>query len=161
MVERKKYWLMKTEPEVFGIHHLQEVVSEPWDGVRNYQARNYMRDDMRVGDSVLLYHSSTKPVGVAGVARVCREAYPDYTAWDKDSAYYDPKSDPENPRWYMVDVEFVEKFPTFVSLKTLKGTPGLDDMMVIRRGMRLSIQPVTAAEFRVVVKLGRRANLQT
>ena len=161
MVERKKYWLMKTEPEVFGIDDLQEVASEPWDGVRNYQARNYMRDDMRVGDSVLFYHSSTKPVGVAGVARVCREAYPDYTAWDKDSAYYDAKSDPENPRWYMVDVEFVEKFPSFVSLKALKDSPGLKNMMVIRRGMRLSIQPVTAAEFRIVVKLGRRTNPQT
>lgn len=156
MGNRKKYWLMKSEPDVFGIDDLAGVDSEPWDGVRNYQARNYMRDDMRVGDMVLFYHSNSKPSGVAGVARVCREAYPDHTAWDGKSKYFDPKCDPENPRWFMVDVEFVERFPSVVSLQELKTIEGLEEMLVIRRGMRLSIQPVTSEEFRVVVKLGRR-----
>ena len=156
MTKGIKYWLMKSEPDVFGIDDLARVDSEPWDGVRNYQARNFMRDEMRVGDMVLFYHSNSKPSGVVGVARVCREAYPDHTAWDEKSKYFDPKSDPDNPRWFMVEVEFVEKFPAVVALQALKAVDELKEMLVIRRGMRLSIQPVTAEEFRVVQKLGRR-----
>jgi len=156
MTKGIKYWLMKSEPDVFGIDDLARVDSEPWDGVRNYQARNFMRDEMRVGDMVLFYHSNSKPSGVVGVARVCREAYPDHTAWDEKSKYFDPKSDPDNPRWFMVEVEFVEKFPAVVALQALKAVDELKEMLVIRRGMRLSIQPVTAEEFRVVQRLGRR-----
>jgi predicted RNA-binding protein with PUA-like domain len=151
----KRYWLMKSEPTVFGIDHLEKNVTEPWDGVRNYQARNMMRADMKVGDAVLFYHSNAKPPGVAGIAKVCKTGYPDHTAWDKKSKYYDSKTDPANPRWFMVDVEYVEKFADVVPLDTLKVTPGLEDMMVIRRGMRLSIQPATSDEFKIVRKLGR------
>src|SRR5690606_23828048 len=120
-----------------------------------YQARNHMRA-MKVGDRVLFYHSSADPPGVAGLARVCREAYPDFTAWDPKSKYHDPKSTPEQPRWFMVDVEFVEKFPRLVPLDELRATPGLEEMLVLRRGMRLSVQPVTRKQFDIVCRLGRR-----
>ena len=150
------HWLMKTEPEVFGIDHLQQRGVEHWDGVRNYQARNHIRS-MAVGDRVLFYHSSADPPGVAGLARVCRAAYPDFTAWDPASDYYDPGSRPEAPRWFMVDVEFEEKFPQLVPLDQLRSTRGLQDMLVIRRGMRLSVQPVTRRQFDIVCRLGRRA----
>ena len=148
-------WLMKSEPDVFGIDDLARKGVEHWDGVRNYQARNHMRS-MKVGDRVLFYHSSADPPGVAGLARVCKEAYPDFTAWDPRSKYHDPKSTPEDPRWFMVDVEFVEKFPRLVPLDELRETPGLEDMLVIRRGMRLSVQPVTARQLQIISKLGRR-----
>lgn len=151
------YWLMKSEPEVYSIDHLKRDRVETWEGVRNYQARNLMRDDMKVGDLALFYHSNANPPGVAGVARIARDAYPDDTAFDPSSNYYDAKSDPENPRWLMVDVEFVERFPGVVPLSVLQKTPGLEDMMVTRRGMRLSIQPVTEAEWDIVVRLGRDA----
>ena len=154
----KRYWLMKSEPDVFSIDDLQARGVEHWDGVRNYQARNIMRDEMKVGDRVLFYHSNAKPPGVAGVAEVARESYPDHTAFDPASKYHDPKSDPDNPRWLMVDVKFVEKFPAVVPLATLQQTPGLEDMMVVKKGMRLSIQPVTSAEWRVVLRLGRRGS---
>lgn len=149
------YWLMKTEPDVFGIDDLEVKGKEHWDGVRNYQARNHMRS-MKVGDQILFYHSSVQPPGVAGLAKVAAEAYPDHTSWNKKGKYYDPKSTPDNPRWFMVDVEFVEKFPTFVSLADLRETPGLEDMLVLKKGMRLSVQPVTADQFRIIRKLGRR-----
>ena len=152
-----RYWLMKSEPEVFSIDHLAERGREPWDGVRNYQARNFMRDDMKVGDGVLFYHSSAEAIGVAGIARVAREAYPDPTAFDPDSPYFDPKSDPANPRWLMVDVELVEKLPAVVPLEVLRKTPGLEDMMVLKKGMRLSVQPVTAAEWDIVLSMGRKS----
>ena len=148
-------WLMKTEPEVFGIDDLAERGREPWNGVRNYQARNHMMA-MAVGDRVLFYHSSCDPPGVAGLARVSRPAHPDPTQFDRTSEYHDPKSTPEAPRWFMVEVEFVEKFPTFVPLPELRETPGLDDMLLLRRGMRLSVQPVTKKQFELIVKLGRR-----
>ncbi len=145
---------MKTEPHVFSIDDLQKKSPAPWDGVRNYQARNNMKA-MKVGDLILFYHSSTEPPGVAGVARVCKEAYPDNSSWDPKSDYYDPRSTPEKPLWFMVDVQFVEKFPTYVPLETLRSSPPLKDMVVVRRGSRLSVQPVTPEEFSFILELGR------
>lgn len=144
---------MKTEPSEFSIEDLQRVKTEPWDGVRNYQARNFMRDDMRVGDRVLFYHSNAKPSGVAGVAEICREAYPDFTAWDPGNKHFDPKTDPKKPTWMMVDVRFIKEFPSVVSLEAMKLNPKLAGMLVLKRGMRLSIQPVEPAHFREVVKM--------
>ena len=150
----KRYWLMKSEPNVFGIEDLKKVKKEPWDGVRNYQARNFMRDDMKVGDEVLFYHSNAKPPGVAGLAKVSKEAFPDHTAFDKKSKYFDPKSDPDNPRWMMVEVEYVSSFKEVIPLDTLKTAKGLEEMLVIKRGQRLSIQPVTAKEYKIIKKMG-------
>ena len=147
-------WLMKTEPDVFSIDILQRKGVEHWDGVRNFQARNHMRA-MKLGDRVLFYHSSCDPPGVAGLARVCREAYPDFTSWDPSSKYYDPRSTAENDRWSMVDVEFVEKFGRLVPLDEMRRTKALEDMILLRRGMRLSVQPVTRAQFERICKLGR------
>lgn len=155
MPRAKSYWLMKCEPEAYSIDDLARDGSTTWEGVRNFQARNYLRDDFKVGDGVLFYASNSVPSGVAGLAEVSREAYPDSFAFDKKHEYFDPKSDPENPTWYMVDIKFVEKFPEIVPLDQLKETPGLEEMMVIRKGMRLSIQPVSKAEFEIVKKLGR------
>lgn len=149
----RRYWLMKSEPEVYSIDHLARTGRGSWDGVRNYQARNHMRE-MRIGDLVLFYHSSTEPPGVAGVARVCREAYPDHTQFDPKSDHYDPKSKKDDPRWSMVDLELVEKLKAFVPLTTLKTDPALAGMLVARRGMRLSVQPVEPAHFRRVLQLG-------
>lgn len=148
----EKYWLMKSEPEVYGIDHLARDKKGHWDGVRNFTARNNMKQ-MKIGDRVLFYHSSTDPIGVAGVARVCREAYPDFTQWDKKSDYYEPKATKEKPYWYMVDVEFVEKFPHFVSMDEIKGQPELEDMVLLKRG-RLSVQPVAKKQFEIICRLG-------
>jgi len=150
----RKYWLMKSEPNVYSIDDLRAAKVDHWDGVRNYQARNTMRDDMRVGDLVLFYHSNAKPPGVAGTAEIAKAAYPDHTAFDKRSKYYDSKSDPDDPRWFMVDVKFRSKFPEFVPLDALKQAPGLEEMLVTRKGQRLSVQPVTAQEWRIVLRLG-------
>jgi predicted RNA-binding protein with PUA-like domain len=146
---------MKSEPDVFSIDDLRKRRHAPWDGVRNYQARNFMRDKMKTGDLILIYHSSTQAPGVAGLARVCREAYPDSTAWDRKSEYFDPASNKKAPRWVMVDVEFVEKFPRVVSLDEMKNSPNLEGMHVVRRGMRLSIQPVAFNHFEIIKKMGR------
>ncbi|MBV9080314.1 MAG: EVE domain-containing protein [Elusimicrobia bacterium] len=153
-------WLMKTEPDVFSIDDLKKKRRAPWDGVRNYQARNFMRE-MKVGDVVLFYHSSTEPPGVAGLARVCEEAHPDPTAWDRKSDYYDPRSTKDKPVWFLVDVEFLEKFPSLVTLEEIKADPHLAGMLVARRGMRLSVQPVERAHFDRVCELGRRPAAQT
>lgn len=150
-----KYWLMKSEPDVFGIDDLQKKKSEFWDGVRNYQARNYMRDEMKIGDHVLFYHSNAKPSGIAGVAKISREAVPDFTSWNSNSKYFDPKSTESNPRWFMVEVTFVEKFNDVIPLEWLKKNSKLKDMLVIKKGMRLSIQPVLKTEFELVLKQGR------
>jgi predicted RNA-binding protein with PUA-like domain len=150
-------WLMKSEPSVFSIDDLARVGTTHWEGVRNYQARNSMRDDMKVGDLVIFYHSNAEPTGAAGVARVSREAYPDPDGWDPESPYFDPKASPENPRWVLVDLSFVERFPAVVSLVTLKATPALEGMMVTKKGMRLSVQPVEVAHFDEVVRMGRGA----
>lgn len=149
----KRYWLMKSEEEVYSIHDLEEDGTTCWEGVRNYEARNIMRDRMKVGDEVLFYHSNTKPPGVAGVARVSREGYPDSYAFDEKSSYYDAKSDPDDPRWFMVDVEFVEAFSDLVSLEEIKANPDLQEMVLVKRA-RLSVQPVTEGEFRMVRQMG-------
>ncbi len=148
-----QYWLMKSEPSVYSIDDLKRERQTCWEGVRNYQARNFMRDRMKPGDLVLFYHSNADPPGVAGIARVVREGYPDRYAWDTRSKYYDPKSTPESPRWYMVDVAFVRKFKDFVPLDVLKATRGLEQMLVTKR-TRLSVQPVTRREFEIVKHLG-------
>ncbi|MFW5830343.1 MAG: EVE domain-containing protein [Planctomycetota bacterium] len=147
-----QYWLMKSEPAVFAIQDLERVGSEPWDGVRNYQARNFMRDQMRVGDRVLFYHSNANPSGVAGLARVASESYPDPTSWDASSPYYDPKSSPGQPRWFLVDVAFERTFPTVLPLATLRSLPDLADMPLLKRS-RLSIQPVTPEHFDLICRL--------
>lgn len=144
---------MKSEPDVYSIDDLAREGSTYWEGVRNYSARNNMRK-MVAGDMVLFYHSNAKPPGVVGVARVSKEAYPDPHQWDPKSKYYDAKSTKEDPRWSMVDVEFVEKLPTMVPLDTLKAAKGLEEMVVIKRG-RLSVQPVRAKEFEIVKRLGK------
>jgi len=151
-----KYWLMKSEPGTYSIEDLERQGVTPWEGVRNYQARNFMRDDMRVGDLVLFYHSNAKPPGAAGVGRVCREAHPDHFAQDRSSAYYDPKATEENPIWMMVDVEFVERFPSVVALADLKSDAKLEGMMLLKKGVRLSVQPVSREHFDRVCALGRR-----
>ncbi len=149
----QRYWLMKSEPEVFSIADLQHDGQTCWDGVRNYQARNFMRDEMRLGDGVLFYHSNAKPMGIYGIAKVVREAYPDHTAFDPADTHYDPKSAADNPTWMMVDIAYVGTFQPPISLNTLKETPGLENMGVIQRGSRLSVQPVTAEEWAVIMRL--------
>jgi predicted RNA-binding protein with PUA-like domain len=156
MAQAKRYWLFKSEPESYSIDDLERDRNTSWEGVRNYQARNLLRDDMREGDRVLFYASSTEPAGVVGIAEITRKGYPDHFAFDADHHYYDPKSDPANPTWYMVDIHFVEKFAHTVSLATLKDTPGLEKMTVVQKGSRLSVQPATKNEFDIVVRLGRR-----
>lgn len=152
----KRYWLMKCEPEAYTIEDLERDGTTTWEGVRNFQARNSMRDDMKKGDGVLFYASNAEPSGVSGIAEVSKPGYPDPYAFEKGHKYYDPKSDPDNPTWYMVDIRFVERFPGIVPLSTLKETPGLEKMEVNRKGSRLSVQPVTKEEFEIVRKLGRR-----
>jgi len=154
----RKYWLVKSEPNAFSFDDLLQAPTRTtcWDGVRNYQARNFMRDEMRVGDLALFYHSSAEPPAVAGVAEVVREGYPDETAFDPDDAHYDPKSRRESPTWYVVDLRAVERFDEPVTLTELRGEPGLDGMALLQRGSRLSVQPVRAGEWEVVVALGRR-----
>jgi len=151
----KRYWLMKSEPDAFGIADLERVKIEPWTGVRNYQARNLMRDEMQVGDDVLFYHSSADPTGVAGLARVARTGVVDETQFDPKSKYHDAASDPTEPRWICVDVAFVERFAEVVPLEALRQTPGLEEMVLLRRGMRLSVQPVTAQELQIICKLAK------
>jgi len=149
-------WLMKSEPNTYSIDDLERDGRTHWDGVRNYQARNLMRE-MAVGDQVLFYHSNANPPGVVGVARVVEEAYPDHTARDPDGDYYDPKATDDDPRWYMVDIEYVAHFPEFVPLAALKAADGLEDMVVTRRS-RLSVQPVEPGEYRIVCAMGGRGD---
>ncbi len=147
------HWLMKSEPHAYPWEQLVEDITTHWDGVRNYQARNLMRDDMLVGDLVLFYHSNCKPPHVAGVARVCKEAYPDFTAQDPSSNYFDPKASPDNPRWMMVDIEAVSVLKR-VTLPELRANPSLEGMPLLRRGQRLSVQPVSESHFKVVCLMG-------
>ncbi|MCW1886152.1 EVE domain-containing protein [Luteolibacter flavescens] len=149
-----RHWLIKSEPDVFGIDDLAKVKQEPWSGVRNYQARNYMRDEMKPGDLALFYHSNATPPGSVGVARVVGAPYPDPTQFDPASEYHDPKSTPENPRWMLVDFEFVAKFSSEVPLQQMKDDPALEGMMVLQKGTRLSITPVEAKHFKRICKLG-------
>ena len=152
----RKHWLMKSEPEVFSFDDLLAAQGQTthWEGVRNYKARNFLRDEVRAGDGVLFYHSNAEPPGVAGVARVVREAYPDPSQFDPRSEYFDPASSRESPRWVVVDIQGLAALPTFVSLPLLKATAALAAMGVVQRGNRLSIQPVTRAEWRAVLRLG-------
>ena len=154
--EPRRYWLMKSEPTSFSFDDLWNAPNRTtcWDGVRNHQARNFMRDDMRVGDGVLFYHSSSEPAGVAGIAEVARAAYPDPTAFDPADPHFDPKSDPAAPTWLMVDVRATERLKHVVTLADLKGEPGLASMQALRRGNRLSITPVTSGEWALVRRLG-------
>ncbi len=151
----KKYWLMKCEPSAFTIERLARDGKTGWEGVRNYQARNFMRDEMKPGDGVLFYASNADPSGVTGLAEIVTEGYPDPFAFKKGHAYFDEGSRKDAPTWYTVDVGYVDTFPAIVSLETLKSTKGLEQMVVTKKGSRLSIQPVTKAEFEIVVKLGR------
>lgn len=151
-----RYWLLKSEPDVFSFDDLKNRPrkTEPWNGVRNYQARNFMRDDMAVGDLGFLYHSSCDEPGVAGIVRISKEAYPDPTQFDPASEYFDAGSKREDPRWMMVDVTWHADVPTFVHLQQLRDDPALADLLILRRGNRLSITPVEAAHFKRICKLG-------
>lgn len=147
---------MKCEPEAYTIEDLERDSTTTWEGVRNFQARNSMRDDMKKGDGVLFYASNAEPSGVTGIAEVAKPGHPDPYAFRKGHKYFDPKSDPADPTWYMVDLRFVERFPGIVPLATLKETPGLENMVVNQKGSRLSVQPVTKQEFEIVRRLGRK-----
>lgn len=149
-----KYWLMKTEPATYSWDDLNNEPNKTdhWDGVRNYQARNFMRD-MKEGDGILFYHSVVKPPCIVGIARVAKEAYPDHTQFDSGAKYFDPKSPEDNPRWDMVDIQAVETLPEPVTLPQLRETTGLDEMVLLRKGSRLSIQPVTEKEWKIIRKL--------
>ncbi len=152
----KKYWLMKSEPEAFSIDDLKKLNTTLWDGIRNYQARNFMMKNMKVGDHVLFYHSNAKPPGVAGLAIVSQLAQPDPTQFIKTSKYYDPKSTTENPRWNCVEVKYKKKFKHLLPLETLKADKKLSDMVLIKPGVRLSIQPVTLAQYTYICKLAEK-----
>lgn len=152
------YWLVKSEPDAYSI---DDLANEPeqttcWHGVRNYQARNMMRDEMKLGDRVLFYHSNAKPPAVVGVATVAREAYGDHTSWDPESDYFDPKSSEENPRWFMVDLAFEQKFPRPLPLEELRTISALKNMELLRTGSRLSVQPVRKSEFDAILKLATK-----
>jgi predicted RNA-binding protein with PUA-like domain len=149
-----KYWLMKSEPDVFSIDQLKKDKKSLWDGVRNYQARNFMMKEMSPGDQVLFYHSNAKPPGVAGLAKISQSAVPDPTQFDPQSEYFDPKASQDKPRWYCVTVAFQKKFKNFVSLDELREKKGLEKLLVIQRGQRLSIQPVSKKEFDIICKMG-------
>lgn len=150
-----QYWLMKSEPDAFSIDALAEMPgqTEHWDGVRNYQARNMMRDAMKLGDYVFFYHSNCDEPGIVGIAEICREAYPDFTAFDPEHKYFDPKSHPDKPSWYMVDVRFVRKLNRTISLKELKEHSALVGLTLLRKGNRLSIMPISAAEWSYITAL--------
>ena len=147
-----KLWLLKSEPNDFSLEDLKNSPeqTECWDGVRNYQARNLMRDEMKLGDRALFYHSNINPSAV-GTVTVVHESYPDHTSWDAGGNHFDPKSTPENPRWFMVDVKFESEFPRPIPLAELRTLPGLEDMLLLRKGQRLSVQPVTPQEFQTIL----------
>ena len=152
------HWLFKSEPDVFGIDDLaaQPARTDHWDGVRNYQARNFMRDGMCKGDQAFFYHSNTKEPGIVGIVEIAREAYPDHTAFDPEDPHYDPKSDPDNPRWYMVDVKLVRKLKRTITLNELKelaGRPELAEFPLVRKGNRLSVMPVTDEQWEFILSL--------
>ena len=152
----RRYWLLKSDPGDFGLNELARSPGQTtdWDGVRNYQARNFLRSEMRVGDGVLFYHSQSKPPAVVATAKVVRSGYPDPTQFDRRSKYHDPKSSRSDPRWYAVDIRLDRKLDRAVSLPEMRETPGLEEMVLLRRG-RLSVQPVTLEEWKIVQRLGR------
>lgn len=149
-----KYWLMKSEPDVYSIDQLKKDKTTWWEGVRNYQARNFMQKDMQVGDAVLFYHSNATPPGVAGLARISKIAAPDKAQFDKKSEYYEPKATAEKPIWFCVEVEYDKKFAELVSLQDLRDNEKLSDMLVLAKGSRLSVQPVDKKHFDIVKKMG-------
>jgi predicted RNA-binding protein with PUA-like domain len=155
MAKTQKYWLVKTEPEAFSIQDLARSPQQTtcWDGVRNYQARNFMRDEMKLGDRVLVYHGSTDQPAVVGTAKIVRESYPDHTAWDKEYDHFDPASTPDNPRWFMVDIQLEQNFKAPLELEKLRGVAALKAMELLRKGSRLSVQPVRKAEFEAILRL--------
>jgi predicted RNA-binding protein with PUA-like domain len=155
MAKEQKFWLVKTEPESFSIQHLAKQPKQTtcWSGVRNYQARNFMRDEMKLGDRVLVYHSSTDEPAVVGTATIARESYPDDSAWDKKDHHYDAGSTPENPRWCMVDIKLEQVFKHPLPLAKLRTLPALKNMELLRKGSRLSVQPVRKSEFEAILKL--------
>lgn len=148
-----QYWLFKTEPDAFSIDDLANMPNqtEHWDGIRNYQARNFLRDQIKLGDQVFIYHSSCKDVGIVGLAEVVKEGYPDHTQFDPEAKYYDPKSPTDNPRWYMVDIEFKQKFAQILSLKTIKQMADISEIGLVKKGGRLSVMPVQENEFRLLL----------
>jgi len=150
-----KCWLMKSEPDVFGIDHLAALPGgqDHWDGIRNYQVRNMIRDEMAPGDRAFFYHSNTKPPGIAGIMEIISAGYPDHTAFDPEAKYYDPKSDPDKPRWYMVDVRFERRLRRLIPLDELKANPALADMPLVRRGNRLSVMPVSEEQWRAILAM--------
>ena len=152
------YWLMKSEPHVYPWSQLVEDKSTHWDGVRNYQARNLMRDEMKIGDRVLFYHSNAKPMAVIGTATIVKEAYPDHTALDPKSKYYDPKSTPDNPIWMMVDIKADQALARPVTLQEIKQAPDLENMPLVRKGMRLSVQPVSKSEWESILSMSELAD---
>jgi predicted RNA-binding protein with PUA-like domain len=149
------YWLFKSEPETFGIDTLarRPKKTEHWDGVRNYQARNMLRDQIKIGDQAFFYHSNCTPPGIVGIIEIVKAGYPDFTAFDPESKYYDPTSSPENPRWFMVDVKLIKKFKQMITLEELKNHSQLKNMQVTRKGNRLSITPVTQKEWDAILTL--------
>lgn len=155
MTKRRRYWLMKSEPDAFSIDDLERVGTEPWNGVRNYQARNFMRDGMQVGDGVLFYHSNTKPPGIVGTATVASPAYPDETQFDPRSDYHDPKASREEPRWFLVDVAFERKLSRTITLDEIKSHADElgEEFALIRRGNRLSVFPVSASQYKFLLSL--------
>jgi len=153
----RRYWLMKCEPAAYTIDNLERDRQTSWEGVRNYQARNFMRDDMQVGDGVLFYASNADPSGVTGLATISRAGYPDPFALRKGHDYYDPKHTAEKPTWFSVEIAFVERFKDVLPLTTLKEVTGLQKMMVNQKGSRLSVQPVSPREYEIVCRLGRRS----
>lgn len=154
----KKYWLVKSEPSVFSIDDLANSKKQTtyWDGVRNYQARNFLRDEMKKGDGVLFYHSNTEPNAVVGTCEIVKKGYPDHTQFDPDSKHYFPSSKPDNPAWYMVDIKLVKKFKNQVTLESIKSNPKLSNMRLVQRGNRLSVMPVAKSEWDEIVKMGNK-----
>jgi len=148
-----QYWLMKSEPSEYSIDHLKRDKVEHWDGVRNYQARNMMRDQMKIGDLAFLYHSNCDEIGIVGVMTIHKESYPDHTAFDPKDKHYDPKSDPDKPRWFMVDVKYKRKMKRVISLQELRETKGLEDMALVRKGNRLSVMPVSEDEWNLILTM--------
>ncbi|MFQ5470614.1 MAG: EVE domain-containing protein [Gammaproteobacteria bacterium] len=149
------YWLFKSEPDVFSFEDLKRLPkkTDHWDGVRNYQARNFMRDDMKKGDLGFFYHSNCKNPGIVGIVSIVKNAYPDFTAFDKNSSYYDPKSNKENPRWFMVDVRYERPLISLISLNDLKNQSALKDFALVKRGNRLSVMPVSSKHWHYILKM--------
>jgi predicted RNA-binding protein with PUA-like domain len=152
----KKYWLFKSDPEEFSFDDLKKSKNQTtfWDGIRNYQARNFIRDEMKKGDGVLFYHSSSDPLAITGICEIVKEGYPDHTQFDSKNDHFDPKADKKNPTWFMVDIKLVKEFKTPVTLDQIKANPKLKNMKLIQRGQRLSIQPVTKDEWEEILKMG-------